>query len=845
MASGSFSVSTTNSNISGTLSWSSTDDVANNRSTVTATLRLSRTNSGYTTYGDGTFYIKIDGTTYSGSVDSGVKISYNSNTLIMTASKTVSHNSDGTKSITISTWGSHNAGFSISTQSGTAKLDNIPRASSISSSANWTAGYNLSISVSRASTSFTHIARVYVNGVQVYATPSGSKFGTSVTATLDHGKVFAQLAGGATQNTEVQLDTYNGSTKINTTTVKKTGTVTAPSASTAKITNPTGISNASGQGASTVWIDQSVSIAITRNNTGFTHTLRFRMGNTGTIIHEKTGVTTSYTWTPSASEKTVMYNNIPNDVEFDGQLDIITYYGSTQVRSTTNIDINYRARNSEPTFGSTYTFKDSNTTVTAITGNNQYIVQNKSNLVVEIPTTAKATPNNGSSIVSYSASINGVTKTAPFSSTATVSIDLGTVSTNSNATLTVKAIDSRGFETAVSKAVTIVPYSNPVATVTAVRLNNFEASTTITLKGSCSSVNIGGTNKNAIVTAKSEYKETTSSTYGGSANFTVSGFPSYTATNRTVTLNNLKSYDVRVTVTDKFGTTTVIKTVATGQPILFMDSDKKAIGINMFPRSGKSLDVEGIVNISGSNGQLEFDRGRTNVSRIYWNASASTDYGIVFQVDGSTVLNLRNAGVSALTGDLSISGTLSFASSRYASEGGAINLKNSDMLGVNNIFMNDVADSAGEGLQWMRTDTPSGSYSNADYDTLRVLDGSGRLNNKVIFTSDDEILWSGGLFMSDTHTVTPSKKLSDCPNGWVLVWSEFKDGEALSSGWQFSYIPKKYGSLSAGGSWQPVCGTSGTTTLKYIYCSDTQVKGHARNDDAPQNTAVLRHVLSF
>ena len=61
MASGSFPVTTKNQYISGKVEWSSVPNIAGNYSDVTATLRLSRTNTGYTTYGNGSFTMIING----------------------------------------------------------------------------------------------------------------------------------------------------------------------------------------------------------------------------------------------------------------------------------------------------------------------------------------------------------------------------------------------------------------------------------------------------------------------------------------------------------------------------------------------------------------------------------------------------------------------------------------------------------------------------------------------------------------------------------------------------------------------------------------------------------------
>ena len=48
--------------------------IENNTSNVTVSVRFYRTNTGYTTYGTGTVYCKINGTTYSASVTPDDKI---------------------------------------------------------------------------------------------------------------------------------------------------------------------------------------------------------------------------------------------------------------------------------------------------------------------------------------------------------------------------------------------------------------------------------------------------------------------------------------------------------------------------------------------------------------------------------------------------------------------------------------------------------------------------------------------------------------------------------------------------------------------------------------------------
>lgn len=100
--------------------------IPNNTSSVNVKVQAWRTNSGYTTYGTGTCYCKIDGTSYSQSISSSQTITYNSYTTLFNRNVTIPHNSDGSKSIYVSASISH-ARFSTSTHGFTVNLTTIPR----------------------------------------------------------------------------------------------------------------------------------------------------------------------------------------------------------------------------------------------------------------------------------------------------------------------------------------------------------------------------------------------------------------------------------------------------------------------------------------------------------------------------------------------------------------------------------------------------------------------------------------------------------------------------------------------------------------------------------------------
>ena len=796
------------------LEWTGSQSISGNYTDVTAKLYWMALD-GYGAVSSSatkTCAISFDGSSYSHSASGMASLSGNQKKLIYSYTKRIYHNDDGTGDVTLDGYfdaevtlgGTYYGRINLTAH--TYTLNTIPRKSTLTSSVSWTAGSNFTISISRKSSNFTH--RAYIDIQDSGGTWHNVKyvdFSTSETSkssnfsTSENTTIFDYLNGASSRTVRINLYTYDSSTVgenslgYNT----YTGTVTAPSASTGKITNPTGISDASDQGNSTVWIDQDISISITRHNSAFTHTLKFKDGNSGSVIHTATGVGTSYTWTPSQSEKDYMYSKCPNSNEFDGQLDIYTYYNGVLVRSATAMDINYRVRNSNPIFGTGYTYKDTDATTTSITENNQYIIQNKSTVLVEIPTSAMATAVNGATMSSYKATLAGKSITQPFSNSATVSFDFGTIDATNNQILEIKAIDSRGNSTTTSINVIIVPYSNPTVNSTANRINGFESDTTITLKGSFSPISISGSSKNSITSLQYRYKASNTSTWGSWTNFTYTNTGSnYTATDVTLTLDNLQSWNIEIKVVDKVSSTTVSLTVDTGKPIFFIDTLNKSLGFGDFPNSANQFLI---------NGRITF---------------------------GSTVWN----------------GTGGIGEGK-----GAIELNNSDITQANGIWFNDVSeDNNGEGLLFLKPGKASGSTDKADYDNLLVRGGVVYLNGNAIGSSSQTELWSGAWYMTDSQTVPLSgtKSLSNQPNGWLLVWSDYDAPTNTTNNYNFvfSFIPKWFATT---GYVDVLCAvassysaSSTNMTIKELKITNTSIVGLPGNrDNYYDNDVVLRYVL--
>lgn len=209
--------------------WSATQNISTNASTVTVKLYL-ETDYSLNVGGRTATTITINGEVFHISAPS-IKTSVASNTLLGTATKVITHDSDGTKSITMSAYYPIAATISgtyygsITASSGTVALDTIPRASTITSFPNFTIGDGIPIALDRKVSSFTHTLTLKV-GSTVVATRTG--IGANTTLTLDtaeQDKIYNAIPKDVSTPITLLCDTYGGTTKIGAT-QSKTATAT-------------------------------------------------------------------------------------------------------------------------------------------------------------------------------------------------------------------------------------------------------------------------------------------------------------------------------------------------------------------------------------------------------------------------------------------------------------------------------------------------------------------------------------------------------------------------------------------------------------------------------------------
>lgn len=656
------------------LVWTASQNAANNTSTITSKLYWEATRSGV-----GPIYssssrsasVRINGNT--GSATTNAYLSAGQSRLIKTHTVTVPHNSDGSKSVAIS--GTFDlSGISISgtnygsqTVSGTADLNDIPRESSLASAANWTAGDSLYLSISRATSSFTHQVRVYVNNTLI-KTVYDVGYGASTSFSLaEHTAIFAQLNGATSRATRIDVLTYSGNTYIGTT--SRTGTVTSPNASYVRSLNGemTQYNN-----TRDVYTDQTIAVSISRASESHTHTLKFYSGTT--LIKTVTGIGGSYNWVPSTAEKTAIHNTMKTARSAKGNIEVTTYYNGRIVRSATDNDINFYIRNAAPTLSAgAITYRDTNSVSIAVTGNNQQIIQNVSDLSVTL--TAAATGLQGATIAKYDVTVNGVTKSAATTASAFV---FGKVSASSSAIISVKVTDSRGFTVTTTKDIILVPYSPPRVTLEAERLNGFEKTVTVGVGGTLTPL---ANNTNYIKTATLSYRNRATNVTAGTTSLSTSGYPKFNAVPVVYTMDNQTAFDVIVSITDVLSTTTQTVVVEAGRPIVFIDSEKGSVGIGDFPSGLNELFL---------NGRLVF--GSTS-----WSGG-----GIVGDGEGS----------------------------------GAIDMNNGDIVRANGIYFNDLANNNGEGLMFAKTGTPAGFAFSSGYDSQYLRDARQYVNGQYWFHVD-------------------------------------------------------------------------------------------------------------
>ncbi|MGN1044319.1 MAG: DUF859 family phage minor structural protein [Acutalibacteraceae bacterium] len=331
------------------------------------------------------------------------------------------------------------------------------------------------------------------------------------------------------------------------------------------------------------------------NPAGFRLQLKMEAGGDDYLIVRDNLVdpNSPYTFELTEEERNKLRALCPNSNNLAVRFTVATYMpGSKSPGNHSYGDRTMTITNANPNFAaSQLSYKDTNSNVVGVTNDDQLIVRNQSTL--EASFTA-ATARKSASISKYQIIFNGNTQ----DKTSAGSYNLGTVDSSKNLSLEVKAIDSRGNSTVISNSVLILDWVLPVINLSAKRINNYEDDTKLKAKVEISSVK----KLNKIEVLQYRTKKVSDSEWSSWINFQNNA-------ETTVVLNKLFAWNLEIKAADKFGTVTQNLIVPKGIPIMFFDTKKLSVGVNMFPENSNTLET---MNLTVHGETMIFEEGSWN-----------------------------------------------------------------------------------------------------------------------------------------------------------------------------------------------------------------------------------------
>ena len=348
---------------------------------------------------------------------------------------TVAHDAEGKGSYTLSgSMSMSYLGYSGGS-SCTLKLTDIPRTSAVSvSKTSILAGTKQTISLSRATSSFTHNLYYRINGSGSWNTLA-TKVATSYDWTIPMTLITTVENKSATIN--ISAETYSGNTYIGG--QQTSFTLTPYSAST--ISSYTGST-----------LGEKMSIVISPSNSAFKHEITYAYGDaSGTIA---TNISNSTEWTiPKA-----LANQTPSAEKGSGYLYVTTYYGNLQIGSRQPKSITLYLPN-------TADFFPKFTNVTAELVNDKM----PSDWNVYARTLAKAKLSVNGAQGAYGSSISVYSIIGAGFSTDKSTFTTGLLNEVGTFTFVAKITDTRGRSYTDTVEITVVDYDLPSVTCGAVR----------------------------------------------------------------------------------------------------------------------------------------------------------------------------------------------------------------------------------------------------------------------------------------------------------------------------------------------------------------------------------------
>ena len=530
-------------------------------------------------------------------------------------------------------------------------------------------------------------------------------------------------------------------------------------------------------------------VNITRAASTFTHTVVFSFGS-----YSKT--TTEVATSTSYAIPTSWLNAIPNATSGTAKVTVTTYSGSTKIGSAVSKNFTLTVPATVVPTISSVAVADTTTNQTTF-GN---MVQSKSKAKFTI-TAAGAL---SSTITAYKTVFEGQTYTGATPTTATITKS-GTVS----ATITIT--DSRGRTASTTKSWTVVAYTAPkITSFQAVRCladgtENYDGTYLKALVNySVSAVN----NKNTAA-YKLEYKLPSATAWTpltSGTNYALN--TSIISTTGQFSVDS--SYDLRLSVSDSFVTITSLTDIPTAFTLLDFHAGGRSLAFGKVAEKAEGVEF--------------------GLPAFFSHAEAPGSP--VYLQSGQDLNTILEPGYYAVP-NAAVSGTLINKPWTSTATGGLYVLVEGDGMGKVQIAHKLSKD---EGEIYERS-----YYQSAWGAWHRVYNGGGK------------ILWTGGMYMTETHKITFPETVSQQPSGIVLVFCEYYDGTVRNQTWSSHFVSKYLIANHAGTGncfWMSTSNGAYIAT-KYLYIKDDGITGHANNGltftnsgvTLTNNRFVLRYVI--
>lgn len=406
----------------------------------------------------------------------------------------------------------------------------------------------------------------------------------------------------------------------------------------------------------------------------------------------------------------------------------------------------------------------------------------------------------------YSSTIKTYAVTMDNLSGSSSSCTIGTPSNTGTRTVTSKVTDTRGRTASKTASINVVAYSAPsLLNLSAFRAVNGVAddtSTTVRVIYGAVVDDINGAGANSKKLKIAWVSESNSS----STTITLS---SYSVSGGTYDITGIPTDEtcaITLTLTDDITSASRSANVGTAEPLLNFSPNGRALGIGTIVDE----DADGFLAVGW---EAEFDKSVTMRDGLNL-------LGSMYISNNQAYRSFNTNGDFRNLAYINETNAYRYGQGSYQNNEGAAYYEGNTV----SIRSND----------WVYITSPSAGISYRAYG-----------QNKVLATTAS--------YMNETQTVTLSEAVSAQPNGVVLVWSWYASG-AKDYEWTYFFVPKHHPNISSGGGIEmfSIDSSGGTHMAKYVYVTDTQVKGNSRNSSGGKTLGglsvnngywVLRYVI--